>query len=360
MRGLYTEKVTSEKIPFGQLVSEILQHSGESFASGRIRETGPDGRDNLDYRVDPDSPDSPDKPGAGGADRVDRTDEMDVLAEQFCDNGEGEVNRYNVYKITAHGETYVLKKSDEAEIGVYERFLSGRGLPVPDYFGSARWGGKRWILLEYVEGPDLRDYTPDMEEACSESISRIANLNWQEDEAEFVQKRQDDRFERYWKRINRRAECLEEEPELRAAYDCFLRRQLTCPRTLSNGDFLQFNAILREGKVTLVDWAFGGIMPYSLDIARMIAHGTEDRRTFPFYMTEAHKGLFVRRTYELLERKPDYERYLADIRLAVLNEYIEFIESELLDKSQARDEVFDYYYSQALALAKSVNGMKIF
>ncbi len=65
-----------------------------------------------------------------------------------------------------------------------------------------------------------------------------------------------------------------------------------------------------------------------------------------------HKEQFVHRTYELLKHRPGYDRYLADIRLAVLNEYVEFIESSLLDSFQARDEVFGYYYTHALALAK--------
>lgn len=37
--------------------------------------------------------------------------------EQFCDDGEGELNRYNVYKITVDGMHYVLKK-------YYERLLA--------------------------------------------------------------------------------------------------------------------------------------------------------------------------------------------------------------------------------------------
>ena len=331
MRGLYTEKVVSGKIPFGQLVNDILGQYASESASGQAQ--------GIALETDTNHPE---------------TDSPDFLAEQFCDDGEGEINRYNVYKITAVGNCYVLKKSDETEIGVYERFLKGQGLPPPEYFGSARWGGKQWILMEYVPGTDLRDFTPDMALSCAESLSQIANRYWQEDEADFVRKRQDDRFERYWKRINKRAECLKGEPLLQAAYDRFLERQLTCPRTLSNGDFLQFNAIFREGKVTLVDWAFGGVMPYSLDIARMIAHGTEDRQTFPFYMTEAHKGMFVRKTYDLLEHRPSYERYLADVRLAVLNEYVEFIESELNDSSQARDKVFDYYHTEARKLAEEI------
>lgn len=375
MQGLYTEKVAPGKIPFGRLVREILEPGAGEAVSSRIREIGPTqdayGR-TSDVREPIRKADATDADEAafllGQIRETDsesraeestdapETENTDILAERFCDDGEGEVNRYNVYKITTEGKCYVLKKSDEAEIGVYERFLKGQGLPAPDYFGSARWGGKRWILIEYVPGTDLRDYTSDMALPCAESISRIANRYWQEDEAAFVRKKRDDRFERYWKRINKRAECLKGEPVLKEAYDRFLERQLTCPRTLSNGDFLQFNAIFRDGKVTLVDWAFGGIMPYSLDIARMIAHGTEDRRTFPFYMTRAHKELFVERTYELLEHKPPHERYLADVRLAVLNEYIEFIESDLLDTSRARDQVFDYYYAGARKLAEEILG----
>ncbi len=312
MRGLYTEKVISGKLPFGQLVNQIL------------------------------CPDNPEPA------------QENFLVEQFCDDSEGEINRYNVYKITTGGSSYVLKKSDEAEIAIYEHFLEGQGLPAPAYFGSAKWGGKQWILIEYVEGMDLREYTWDMAVACAQSISRIANRYWQENEEEFVTKKQDDRFARYWARIQKRAQCLQEEPGLKAAYDCFLQRQLTCPRTLSNGDFLQFNAIYQDKKVTLIDWAFGGIMPYSLDIARMIAHGTLDRHTFPFYMTREQKELFVNSTYQLLEHKPAYERYLADIRLAVLNEYVEFIESDLLDSSQARDQIFDYYYFHAKLLAEEI------
>ena len=324
MRGLYTEKVISGEIPFVQLTKEILAVCGNGEEAFRLPEGQNDGSEGMPEGF---------------------------AVERFCDDGEGEINRYHVYKVTLNGKRYVLKRSDAAEIGVYEKFLKNQDLPAPAYFGNTTWKGRQWILLAYVEGTDLRDYTPDMALACAESLSRIANRYWQKDESEFVQKRQDDRFERYWKRINKRAECLRGEPVLKAAYDRFLARQLSCPRTLSNGDFLPFNALYKEGKVILVDWAFGGIMPYSLDIARMIAHGTEGRYTFPFYMTESHKGLFVRKVYELLAHKPSYERYLEDIRLAVLNEYIEFIEGDLNDSAQARDAVFDYYYAHALRLA---------
>lgn len=52
------------------------------------------------------------------------------------------------------------------------------------------------------------------------------------------------------------------------------------------------------------------MMPYSLDIARFIAHATETRSTFPFYMNEEQKSLFINRLYNRLEQKPTYEQYL--------------------------------------------------
>lgn len=74
-----------------------------------------------------------------------------------------------------------------------------------------------------------------------------------------------------------------------------------------------------------MDWGFGGIMPYSLDIARFIAHATEDKATFSFYMNDDQKKIFVNGVYEKLKEKPDYQKYLLDIQLAVLNKYVELL-----------------------------------
>ncbi len=92
--------------------------------------------------------------------------------------------------------------------------------------------------------------------------------------------------------------------------------------------------------------ALGGIMPYSLDLARFIAHATEDRATFPFYMNDEQKRLFLNTVYENLVEKLDYEQYLYDIKLAVLNEYVEFIEA---DEDDDR-----WYYNHARELAREI------
>lgn len=254
----------------------------------------------------------------------------------------------------SNGETYVLKKSDGAEVAVYRDFLAGYGFKVPEYLGSGQFDGKTWLLMEYIEGEDLREFTGEMAYGCADSITAVMNAYWQRDEQEFVSKKRDKRFEKYWKRINKRAKCLEEEPLLRQAYSVFLQRQLTCPRTLCNGDFLQYNAIERKGEIYIIDWAFAGIMPYSLDVARLIAHGTEDRRTFPFYMVDEYREIYVRKVYEKLWKKPDWEQYIKDIKLSLLNEYIEFIEWDLSHPKEERDGVFAYYYEQAQKAAEEI------
>lgn len=308
MKGLHTDKILKSTIPFKGIVIDILNKSDITLE----------------------------------------------LVEQFCDDGEGELNRYNVYKVTTNIGTYVLKKSDDGEIYVYEKFLKGKKLPVPKYYGNIEMDDKKWILLEYIVGTDLRDFTKEMAFACSNSITTIMNEYWQEKEIDFKSNRLDDRFERYWNRINKRARCLEKEPILKEAYEIFLERQLSCPRTLCNGDFLQYNGIFNNSSVILIDWAFAGIMPYSLDIARLIAHGTKDKRTFPFYMTDEYRNIYIQEVYSKLVNKPNLEQYQWDIKLSLLNEYIEFIESELINTSLERDRGFEYYYRQALSLAKEI------
>lgn len=265
--------------------------------------------------------------------------------ERFHDNGEGEDRAYNVYKIITDDKAYVLKRSDNYEIEAYEKLLEGKNLPVPRFKGWTSINGVKWILIEYIEGKDLRDFDEGMAYGCAESLSKIFNTYWQVDR--FNENRIDNRFERYWKRINKRAECLKKEPKISKAYEVFLNRQLECPRTMCNGDFLQCNAIETDNGIKLIDWAFSGIMPYSLDIARLISHGSEKYFPFPFYMTEEYRDIFVKEVYKRLNLKISYDRYILDIMLSCLNECIEFIEQELNDDSLERDEVFEYYYRNA-------------
>lgn len=269
--------------------------------------------------------------------------------ERFHEDGGGCDRAYNVYKITKDNDSYILKKSEDNEIEVYEKFLKDKSLPVPKMTSWTCIEDTKWILIEYIPGADLRIFNKALAGECADSLTRIFNIYWQEND--FEKNKLDNRFERYWTRINKRAECLNKESKLAAAYNIFLERQLICPRTLCNGDFLQYNAIKGKEGVVLIDWAFAGIMPYSLDIARLISHGSEKSFPFPFYMTDEYRKIFVRGVYDKLLYKPDYKQFVWDIILSCLNECIEFIEEQLRDETEERDEVFDYYYKNADILA---------
>lgn len=200
-----------------------------------------------------------------------------------------------------------------------------------------------WILIERISGNDLRDMTDVLAVKAADCLAQIQNSCWQRGGEPFPNAR----FEAYWKRILKRAAFFAGDPQLRNAYQCFLDRQRTCPRTLSNGDLLACNVMEEKGGVKIIDWGFGGILPYSLDIARFIAHATETRSTFPFYMTGPQKRLFVDRVYQKLEQKPDYEQYLWDLKLAVLNEYLEFVEAE--------EDENGWYEAHARQLAEAIS-----
>ncbi len=233
---------------------------------------------------------------------------------------EDDVREYDVYKIKTHSDTRIMKKASEREASNYEKYLSKYDFNVPEYYGKYIDGEDLWVILEYVEGDDLRDMTDDLSKKSAESLAAIQNAYWNCPDTE--------RFDAYIKRIEKRYSFIKDNMTIGKAYKVFLDRQHTCPRTMSHGDYFAFNAVNHNDKVYLIDWGFGGVMPYSLDIARFIAHATEDRATFPFYMNDVQKKIFIDRVYGLLQIKPDYEQYLYDIKLAILNEYVEFVEAD--------------------------------
>ena len=241
---------------------------------------------------------------------------------------EDEVREYDVYVIETDAGKYTLKKTGKKEAQIYAQYLSKGDFAVPQFVGMQQAGDENWICLKYVEGNDLREMTDETTEKAAETLSKIQAHFWTPSMEKAPENEVEQRFIEYWKRILRRASSVAEDPLLRRAYQMFLDRQLTCPCTVSNGDFLQWNAIYDGENVVMIDWGFGGMMPYSLDIARFLAHATETQSTFPFYMNNAQKALFLDRMYEQLKTKLSREQFDLDVKLATLNEYIEFVEAE--------------------------------
>lgn len=263
-------------------------------------------------------------------------------AYRFCDDFEDEPKIYSVYKIVASEGEFVLKKSEDEESFEAEKkhYSLLFGLPVPEFIGAE----DGFIMTRFVSGEDLKNATDEGVLAAAKSLAAIMNAYPM---GRFYDP---DRFEIYLKRLERRAGCLKNEPELARAFKLFFDRQKDIPLTLSNADLLPINVLYDGERAVIIDWEFGGFMPYDLDIIRFAAHGCEHGET-PFFMTEAQKKLFIDAVYERLEVRPERDRYDEDLKLAEFNELIEILEYYFNDPAAERGSIFKYYYPKALTLA---------
>ena len=269
-------------------------------------------------------------------------------AYRYCDDFEGEPKIYSTYKLITPEGILVLKQSeDEEDFAAESKHLALlKGLPAPKLIGAA----DGFILMEYVEGDDLKSASDEGVLAAAHSLAEVMNA--------FPMGRgyERERYEQYIRRLEKRAERIKSEPELSAAFTVFLEREREIPLTLSNGDLLPINVLFDGKKATIIDWGFGGFMPYALDIARFIAHGRVTGGASPFRMTDDQKKLFVDAVYNALEVKPERAVFDRDITLAVYNELIEILEYYFREPDAERGETFRDYYARAKELAGKVTG----
>lgn len=253
---------------------------------------------------------------------------------------------YDAYKVVTPNGSFVLKKSEDEEDHEAERRQYGllRSLPVPKLYGAA----DGFLLLSFVEGDDLLIASDEGIAATAKSLSEVMNAY------PMGRDHESERYLIYLRRLEKRAARLEGEPLLKRAFSVFFERQKEIPLTLSNADLLPINVIFDGEKTTLIDWGFGGFMPYALDIARFISHGRESGKASPFRMTDAQKKLFCDLVYDSLEVKPPREVYDRDLLLAEFNEHVEILEYYFREKDAERGETFNDYYHRALDLAEII------
>ncbi len=264
------------------------------------------------------------------------------MDDSVYDEGKG----YNTYKLVSASGAFVLKKYGHPEDlnAEVKHYALLKGLPVPRLLGVS----DGCILMNYVEGDDLKD--PTDAAVCEAAKSLVAVMNAYPMGREYER----ERYETYIRRLEKRAKYLENEPELKRAFALFYERQKEIPLTLSNGDLLPINVLYDGKKATLIDWGFGGFLPYALDIARFIAHSTPNGEVTSFRMSDAQKKLFSQLVYEGLSVKPAKAVYERDLLLARFNECVEILEYYLNDPEAVRDRVFDHYYPMAKMLANEI------
>ena len=269
----------------------------------------------------------------------------DFTADRFCDDFADEHKRYEVFRIVHPRGTFVLKRFNKperfaAEKAILERFSPD--LPVPRVLGFSADS----VLMEYIAGDDLKEMTDESVSAAAASLAEIMNAFPLGDYDRAVADKEIAYREK-------RLDTLKNEPLLYAAYSRLLDRVREMPLALANGDLVPINCIYDGSRVRIIDWEYGGFMPYALDVGRFLAHSGE-HAVYPYRMNDTQKTLFCDRIYEALHEKPDRSVFDRDVRLAVLDERIMIVSWYLKNPDEPKDETFFVYSENAKALAKDL------
>lgn len=230
-------------------------------------------------------------------------------------------SEYNVWLVRCGDQKFVLKKAKGFEIETYSAFFSDIASGAPRFYSAVNYQGDDYFLMEYVEGVDLCKCTRDGLKKAIDAIISLQNKYWEDK----IRENCGFSFEKSLKGRIRRGEYLFDD-EIEAAYSNFLEEYRRLPRTLCHDDLLPFNVLVSDNGATLIDWEYGGILPYPTPIARLIAHCEETEDAF-FYMGEDDKKFAIYYYYEKFVgvKGISYNEYRRSLDMFLLYEYCEWI-----------------------------------
>lgn len=228
---------------------------------------------------------------------------------------------YEVWSVETGSDQYVLKKAKAYELEVYRTFFAEPTAGAPTFLGAVSHEGVDYFLMSYADGEDLCRCTRPALINALDALIALQNKYWNDQGLISRAYTFEVSLERRVKRGQYLGDAL-----LEAAYERFLDTYQRVPRTLCHDDLLPFNVLAGENSATLIDWEYGGILPYLSSLARFIAHGEEDEEAL-FYMTDEDKQFAVDYYYEGLVKQQgiSYETYRRDLDDFLLYEYCEWI-----------------------------------
>ena len=230
-------------------------------------------------------------------------------------------SEYSVWRVCCKDQKFVLKRAKGFEIETYSSFFSDGIAGAPKFYTAVNYRGDDYFLMGYVDGVDLCKCTRESLKRTLDAIISLQNKYWEDKTYENC----GFSFEKsIVGRISRGKYLFDNEIE--SAYALFLEEYRRLPRTLCHDDLLPFNVLVSDNGATLIDWEYGGILPYPTPIARLIAHCEEDENAF-FYMSEDDKAFAIDYYYENLVRSKgiSYDEYRRSFDLFLLYEYCEWI-----------------------------------
>ena len=144
-------------------------------------------------------------------------------------------------------------------------------------------------------------------------------------------------------------------PLLERHFGEFLALYERLPRTLCHDDLLPFNLIVngKEERAVLLDWEAGGILPYPVSFARLIAHGREHYELFR--MTKEQRAYAVEQYFaQFVSRRGISRReYLHALSYFVFAETCEWV---FVGNKHGREDCpyFSRYFRAALQMARAL------
>lgn len=252
---------------------------------------------------------------------------------------------YAVWRIDAGSGSYVLKRAKAFELETYRCFFRDKKPYAPAFYGSCAFDGTEYFLMEYCPGEDLRRCEREKLRKALDALIEMQEEFWQREAlygSAFT-------LEQSLVGIENRGRYLGSK-RLEEVYAAFVRIYQTTPRTLCHDDLLPFNLLIGE-RAVLIDWEYGGLLPYPTSFARLIAHGREEEGAF-FYMTREDRNFAIRYYYDGLIKKHGipYAEYRRTLDYFLFYEYCEWV--MLGNRYDNRsDERYGYYRRLAEELA---------
>lgn len=256
---------------------------------------------------------------------------------------------YQVWKLQTDRGELVLKQTNSMEQAVYETFFREDG-PAPKVMAFGTYENELYMLMEYASGSSMSRCTRDRLIRTLDILIDSQRRWWGNGSCAEVGYG----FSQCWPNRCKRLEYL---GDLKPAYQAYLDAFERIPRTLCNDDMLPFNVLADERRAVILDWEYGGILPYPCALARFLAFGEEEGDLFR--MSEEDRQFALDYYYEHLIRDKDITRKEFDrtMDLFFLKEYAEWVYCAALSGDYEM-EYYKKYSKQAMNLAQKLGLLK--
>ncbi len=241
----------------------------------------------------------------------------DAIAAFLCEEDGAE---YAVWLVDAGERKYVLKRAKGNELELYRTFFRERKPYVPAFLGECTFDDGAYFLTEYCPGENLRRCDREKLKKALDALIAMQDEFWQRADLYGAA----NAYGMALKNIEHRGKFLGS-ALLDAAYAKFREQYAEIPRTLCHDDLLPINLLIGE-RAVLIDWEYGGMLPYPTSLARLLAHGRERDDAY-FYLSRSDRDFAIEYYYEHLAVKHgiSYEDYRHTLEFFFFFEYCEWV-----------------------------------